>query len=204
MNKVFGELVQDGVGIVADKIKFYRLNNYIALLENTKKKMRQKGISMDGETQTVPLKIAIPLIEHATLEDDISLQNYWAQMLSNAMDLDFDTNIERRHISMLSDMEPLDLRILNTVCSQYQDEPYRKVLEDILFDKSEIVNTLKMTEHQVEVSLLNLMRLGCIKPGNLKTTSFSVQGEINTIYKGTERFHLSLLGLELFRAAVTC
>lgn len=203
LNRVFGELVEDGVGIVADRIKFYRLKNYIALCENTLEKMHQKGLFEGGSTQTVPLKISIPLIEHATLEDDINLQDYWAQMLANAMDPNFETNVERRHVSLLSDMEPLDLRILNAVCSQYHSDSERKALEDVLFDKSEIVDAFKVTERQIEVSLLNLMRLGCIKPGNLKTTSFSVEGEINTIYKGTDQFHLSLLGLELFQAAMT-
>ena len=165
--------------------------------------MRKKGISTDSMTKIVPLKIAMPLIEHATMEDNVSLQDYWAQLLANAMDPDFESNVERRHVSLLSEMEPLDLRILNTICLQYQSESKQGALEDILFDKSEITNKLDVQAQQIEVALLNLMRLGCIKPGNIRSTSVFVQGEANTVYTGTERFHLSLLGLGLFQAAMT-
>ena len=203
LNRVFGGLVEDSVGIVADKIRFYRLNNYISLCERATAKMREKGISTDTVTKTVPPKIAMPLIEHATMEDDVSLQDYWAQLLANAMDPNFESNVERRHVSLLSEMEPLDLRILDTICLQYQSESKHGALEEILFDKSEIRGQLDVQDPQIEVALLNLMRLGCIKPGNIRSTSFFVQGEANTVYTGTERFHLSLLGLGLFEAAMT-
>ena len=203
LNRVFGGLVEDSVGIVADKIRFYRLNNYISLCERAKAKMREKGISTDTVTKTVPPKIAMPLIEHATMEDDVNLQDYWAQLLANVMDPNFESNVEPRHVSLLSEMEPLDLRILDTICLQYQSESKHGALEEILFDKSEIRGQLDVQDAQIEVALLNLMRLGCIKPGNIRSTSFFVQGEANTVYTGTERCHLSLLGLGLFEAAMT-
>ena len=121
------------------------------------------------------------------MEDDVSLQDYWAQLLANAMDPSFESNVERRHVSLLSEMEPLDLRILNMICLQYQNKSKHGALEDILFDKSEIKDYLDVQNQQIEVALLNLMRLGCIKPGNIKTTGFSVGGETNTVYTGTER-----------------
>ena len=203
LNRAFGGLVEDSVGIVADRIKFYRLNNYISLCDKTAEKMREKGISEDTTTKIVPIKIAMPLIEHATMEDNVSLQDYWAHLLANAMDPNFESNVERRHVSLLSEMEPLDLRILNTICLQYQSELKQGTLEDILFEKSKIKDKLNVQDQLIEVALLNLMRLGCIKLGNIRSTSFFVQGEANTIYMGTERFHLSLLGLGLFQAAMT-
>lgn len=203
LNRVFGGLVEDSVGIVADKVKFYRLNNYILLCDKATAKMREKGMSADAETKTVPPKIAMPLIENAAMEDDVSLQDYWAQLLANAMDPNFESDVERRHVSLLSEMEPLDLRILNTICLQYQSELKHAALDEILFHKSEIKDKLGVQDQQIEVALLNLMRLGCIKPGNIRSTSFFVGNEANTVYTGTERFHLSLLGLGLFQAAMT-
>ena len=203
LNRVFGGLVEDSVGIVADRIKFYRLNNYISLCDKAAEKMGEKGITTDATTKIVPPKVAMSLIEYATMEDNVSLQDYWAQLLANAMDPNFESNVERRHVSLLSEMEPLDLRILNTICLQYQSESRQGALEDILFDKLEIMNKLDVQAQQMEVALLNLMRLGCVKPGNIRSTSVFVHGEASTVYTGTERFHLSLLGLGLFQAAMT-
>ena len=57
LNRVFGGLVEDSVGIVADRIKFYRLNNYISLCDKAEEKMREKGISANTMTKMVPPKM---------------------------------------------------------------------------------------------------------------------------------------------------
>ena len=44
LNKIFGELVQDSVGIVADKIKFYRLNNYLITTQAKRNLSSRSGI----------------------------------------------------------------------------------------------------------------------------------------------------------------
>ena len=210
LNKIFGDLIEDSVGIVADKIKYYRLNNYMILAQNTTDRMRQKGYSEDDITKVVPLKIAIPLIENATLEDDEELQKLWAQMLANAMDLNFNIDIKLRHISLMREMEPIDLRILDTIYSQLTMQYENKPLEGVLFEKSRIVHDFHMPENQIEISLLNLMRLGCIKSYNLETplsfnleTPLSFKGKANTINLGTDCFTISQIGLELCQAAMT-
>ena len=202
LNKVFGDLVENSVGIVADKIKFYRINNFINLSKNTTHMMRQKGFSEDDITKVVPLKVAVPLIENATLEDDAELQKLWAQMLANAMDPKFSIDIKLRHISLLREMEPLDLRILNT-CYLTIPGPYKNnPLEKVLFEKLFFIQNFSISENRIEVSLLNLMRLGCLKSGNIETP-LSFGNEPNTINMGTRKFSISQLGVELCKAAMT-
>ena len=93
LNRVFGNIVEDSIGVVADRIKFYRIQNYLALSENTARIMRDRGYSDADITRVVTPKVAIPLIESATLKDDKELQALWAQLLANAMDSKFNLDV---------------------------------------------------------------------------------------------------------------
>ena len=203
LNRIFGGAVEDSIGIVADRIKYLRLQNYIALSENTAKRLRDRGYSEDDITRIVPLKVAIPLIESATLEEDCELQTLWAQLLANAMDPGFDIDVKLRHVSLLREMEPLDVRILNACHSQKLANHDKSPLDKILFRRNEIAKSFEMLENSIEASLLNLIRLSCIDPGFIPTSmSTNVDGRrvSYSIYVGTELFTLTLLGVELFMA----
>ena len=56
-----------------------------------------------------------------------------------------------------------------------------------------------MTADTIDLSLLNLMRLGCVTPGII-SGGVSIGGHKLSSYKGTELVHLSPLGLSLFLA----
>ena len=181
------------------RFKFYRIQNFVALSENTARIMRDKGYSESDITKVLPPKVAIPLIESATLEDDIELQTLWAQLLSNAMDPTFNLDIRLRHVSLLREMEPLDVRILNSCHSQKLASP-----DTVMFDRKWIARDFGASEDLIEVSLLNLIRLSCIDPGFLPTsvsTKVGGRSRSHSIYVGTESFTLTLLGAELCVAA---
>lgn len=204
LNRVFGDMVEDGIGVVADRIRFFRIQNYLALSENTARIMRNRGYSESDITKIVTPKVAIPLIESATLEDDSELQALWAQLLANAMDPKFNLDIRFRHVSLLREMEPLDVRILNSSHSEklanFDTVPFDKVL----FERKVIAQNIGVAENVIEISLLNLIRLNCIDPGFLPTsvsTNVGGRSRSHSIYVGTESFTLTVLGAELCAAA---
>ena len=112
-DRVFGDLVTDSVGVIADKIKHYRFRNYVKLSEETMKILRSRGCSEDGATKPVPPKIAIPLIENATIEDDDELRKLWASLLANPADPKFEVDVKLRLRLAASRDGTLDVRILN-------------------------------------------------------------------------------------------
>ena len=206
LNQVFGEMIKNRVGIVADRIKYCRLHNYLKLSENTTRIMRDKGYSEGDITRVVPLKIAIPLIENATLEENDELQQLWAVLLANAMDLNFNVDIKLRHVSLLREMEPLDLRILHNCYLKQQSEHSKSLTKGTLFERSKIAQEFEISEDLIEASLLNLIRLSCIDPGFLPTsitTRLEGRQRTHSIYVGTEYFTLTLLGVELCMAAAS-
>ena len=197
LGKVFGELIEDGVGVVADRVKYYRIERTLLLRDKVEKKLKDKGIST---TIPVPPRIGVKLIEEATVSDTDELHTKWANLLTNAMDPNFKGKVKRSYVSILSDIEPIDAHILDVVIGEYRSIPEAN-RENTLFDRSKLVQNLGIKPDDCEVSLRNLMRLGLIKPG-VVTGGISMGGHPVSSYKDTEMFAPTLLGIE-FHAAVS-
>lgn len=192
-NRVFGDLVEDGVGIVADRVRFMRQNQAIKLAQKTEEFLRKSGVE---ETAAVQPKVGVPLIEYASLEDNEELHTIWAKLLANAMDPNTAHQVNRIHISLLKELEPLDARILFDIAQEKQSKFPKVEMGDVHFEKAKIVAGLGIEDKVAELSLLNLMRLGCITPGIVKP-GVKFGGHSATSYKGTEFVHLSELGRSL-------
>ncbi len=67
---------------LADGVRVFRLKRQVKLLEKTKKICEKNGI----KPQSVNLKLLLPLLESASLEDDEFMQDKWAVLLSNLAD----------------------------------------------------------------------------------------------------------------------
>ena len=166
--RVFGDTIADGAGIIGDRLKYHRFNNAIALHQNAVKNLEKKGVDPTNYN-TIAAKIGIPLIENATLEDNDELSTLWANLLTNALDPNFSGDISIMHVSLLKEMMPVDVKILHIIYNEKQHSFLKSKLDDVRFSRARIAESLKTDIDKIEISLLNLMRLGCIKGGNMKT-----------------------------------
>lgn len=195
INRVLG--IEDLAGVFyRDKLRYHRAEKLLLLQEKQNTNLERKGII---NLNPVPPKIAIPLIEAAAVEDNDDLHTKWANMLANARDPEYFGKIKRCYISMLSDMEPLDVLILDVIFKEYNKT------EDIslFYVKEKISQLLSQPIELCKISLRNLLRLGCIEQGvvNLKTgDSLNTSGHDLSSYKGTDLFKLTLLGVDFCRA----
>ncbi|BBE51820.1 hypothetical protein OYT1_ch2304 [Ferriphaselus amnicola] len=69
--------IEQGFGIVEDKLKYMRWENQVKLMHRAAKLSEQIGLTRPN--RAIPLKLAVPLFEAASLEDDERLQDLWAQ-----------------------------------------------------------------------------------------------------------------------------
>ncbi len=196
LNLVFGDLIEDGVGLLSDRLRYYRAEKLVLLHEKTKKKLEDAGV--DSTNHVLP-KIAIPLIESAAIEDNDNIHTKWANMLANAMNPEYKKEIKRSYISILSDLESIDVLILDTIIKQY-----RRLNDNdkttVLFDKSIIAKNLKVDLVKCEISLRNLIRLGCIKPGVTTSKNITFGNHGVSSYKDTELVGITALGEEFYKA----
>jgi hypothetical protein len=202
VGRVFGGMLENGLGMVGDAIKFKRIELYERHVQKTKDNLKERGIDWErDELKTVKPKVAIPVFENASLEDDDDLHTLWSNLLANAMDPNYRSDIKSVHIAIVKDLDATDVKLLRDCYEQTKliSRPY----DDILFDKLKVASKLHLSEENIEISLLNLMRLGCIKPGNVITKGLSFGGGMhNTVYKGTDQFNMSKLGASLCKAAI--
>jgi Abortive infection alpha len=191
----FGGMVSNGIGLIADKLAFYRLQKAVELQHKVETKLAAKGIR---NRKFVPVSFGLPILEKASVEEDESLHDKWANLLSNAMDPSYQGAITRNFVSILADMEPIDGRLLDVIVQTYDGTPDKN---NLLFDLSKVQQALSISAIDCENAVRNLFRLGVLKPGVVVTSGINLGGYAPTVYRDTELFGLTQLGLA-FHAAV--
>lgn len=67
-------------GIIGDKMKLYRLKNWISTAQKAVNLLREAGVA----PKAVPPKLLLPIIESCSVEEDRTLQEMWAGLLATA------------------------------------------------------------------------------------------------------------------------
>ena len=74
VDKVFGRSVSNAIGLVGDKLAYYRLEKAIMLAEKLEANLKKKGV----KRRYVPVAFGLPIIEKASVEEDETLSEKWA------------------------------------------------------------------------------------------------------------------------------
>jgi hypothetical protein len=197
----FGEFVaklikgplEQGIGVVEDKLKYMRWERQIRLMKRADDFMNEIGL--EAPTRALPLKFAIPLLQAASLEEDNNLQDLWARLLVNAVDAKSGIDLKREYIDILERLSPLEVQILDKIYSlPYEETRHRGLLTKDLPDRVDLVPYDPKLEHElpnseVQLALANIARLGCIS--------------VSTSWEGGELFsvvHPTLLGKTFVKA----
>jgi Abortive infection alpha len=160
--------LEEASGIWTDKLKYLRWEQQLALMSKANEKLRQLGMS--SPTRTVPLSLAIPILQEGSMQGDSELQERWANLLVNAANADNDIEIKTSYISILKDLSSADVRNLAAIYSlPFEKAQTTGVWPGKLPEKAEFYAQeyaqLGLPQHIHEaliLSLANLTRLGCI------------------------------------------
>jgi hypothetical protein len=189
---VFGSAISNVWGLMSDKLAYYRLEKAVELHHNVEEKLRKRGV----KKRYVPVAFGLPILEKATIEDDKTLQERWANLLANAQDATYDKPLRRNYTSILGDMEALDVLILNKVVGEHLAS---KGQPKALYGKAKLAEATKVPINECENSIRNLIRLGLFKPG-VVTGSIKMGGHNLTAYKDTESFDVTPMGVDFYYA----
>ncbi len=165
VGRVFGPLVENAVGILSDRLAYYRLERFFDLVNKTKDLLERHGVTAP---RSVPVPVALPLIEAATIEEDERLHDRWAALLATAMN-PARPPVKRSYVGILRELEPTDAALLD-------------LLYDMAFEAADPVGTtttgggffgevknyakrLDVPEEEAELTLFNLSRLECVMLG---------------------------------------
>jgi hypothetical protein len=157
------------VGMLEDHLKVVRFERLVRLWARVRNILTEKG--MDGPTRRIALNIGIPLLENATLEEDDDLQEVWARLLVNGGDANSGIELRRAFVSVLAEMSARDVRNLaqielavklNAESASTGVWTYELPERAIPFVNGDRDRHEREPSPEVEISLSNLDRLGCI------------------------------------------
>jgi hypothetical protein len=204
--QVFKEPVEEIAGMITDKLRFIRWNRLADMADEVNDILTQKGVH---ETRAVPPKIALPIMEEASIEDDRNLQHLWNNLLVNAMNPFFNDEIRYGFIEMIKNITGIEIILINTLYNSVTAGEILKplsLLYNYRFNKSEIVNDLSINDDQYSLAANNLMRMQLIAPAILKggiTFSYGAEAtEPSTVYKGIDAITLTPLGIKFVEACI--
>lgn len=196
--KVIGEPLESAIGMLSDRLRFMRWERQLRMVDRCEEIIRKRKI--EGKTRPVPPKLALPILENASLEENDQLQDLWANLLSSALDPNFKGTLRNAYIDIIKQLEIIDAHLLSYLYQRYTNSiKTKEIIEDesptsIGWDRDEIIKALKISNLVYENSVDNLMRVRCVKPLVLRCTSVKVGPEPVTIDKGYDCICLTSLG----------
>ncbi len=110
LKKILGPGFEQLGGAFGDWASVYRYQNASKLAAKVEALHAKRGLQ--GKTIPIAPRLAIPLLQQATLEDDDMLLEMWASLMANATDPNRHVEARRSFITLLSSLEPTDARVL--------------------------------------------------------------------------------------------
>ena len=158
LNDVAGEGLKELGGAFADWARYVREKNLLSIHDKLEAIYKRRNI--EGKTNPISSRYAIPIIQNASQEDNDLLQNLWAGLMANSTDPNKSIDPKKIYIDILSSLEPLDAKILKFFSSQgwkMIPGPHSDG-----FNLKKLTSNLNEPEKEIQLSLQNLARLGCI------------------------------------------
>lgn len=156
---------EHGFGIIEDKLKYIRWERQLRLMKKSEE--FAKSLGFEEPSRLIPLKIFIPLIQSATLEEDDYLQDLWGKLLINFSNENSKVDISRSYVDILERISPLEAKILEKIYSiNFEEMQHQGVLTKDLPYKANLTskNIEESNPEDIDVILAisNLSRLGCL------------------------------------------
>jgi hypothetical protein len=166
---IHGSLEQ-GIGIFEDKLKYMRWERQVRLMQRANELIKSFGSS--APSRPIPIKLAVPLLQAASMEDDDYLQDMWAKLLINSADANSDTELKRMYIDILERLTPFEAQILEKIYQLPFDQiQHNGVRTDGLpstveagHDRNPNRKDWQEPSENVRIALISLAHLGCITP----------------------------------------
>ena len=136
------------------------------------------------------------------------MQDLWANLLSSALDPNFEGTLRSAFIDIIKQLEIVDAHILSYLYHSYlnsiktQEIGEEESPSSIGWERDEITVPLKISNSVYENSVDNLMRVRCVKPLVLKLTGITAGDEPMTIDKGYDVVCLTSLGKSFVEACM--
>lgn len=162
VSQYIGGPLEQAMGLVQDKLAYMQWERQARYIRKSNELIRELGLM--GRIRPVQMKLAIPILQAASLEEDDELQDIWVRLLANAANPDFEYEITPAFINILNNFGPLEAKILEKVNSSESSEFFGVPiagLPDFIHD--EYAGFHDGPSEDAKVAIWNLIRLGCLE-----------------------------------------
>lgn len=144
--------------IIGDYLRQLRMKNLERLSHKFKKRQSDKHLT-DDDLRTVPPKLGLPLLNAASLEDDDVMQELWANLLLNAADSKFTSEIRVAFIDIIKTLTPIDAQMLRQIYNSVAPEDLvSNTSVEVHINCKKAMNDLHIDALTCDASLDNLER----------------------------------------------
>ena len=168
--RVISGPLEQGIGIFEDKLRYLRWERLVRLMQRESEVLKELGLQ--APTRPVPLKIIIPLLQAASVEEDETLQDRWVNLLVNAANASCGIEIRRAYIVILEQISPLEAKILDVIYSvPFEQTQHEGIVTSSLPDSARVMREEDKKSPQpdpsaeVMLALSNLERVDCLRLG---------------------------------------
>ncbi len=173
LGQLLGPSVDEAGQLIADKIRFHRFRNQVKILLRSEEILDQAGL----KARSISLQTLVPLIEKASLEEDPSLQEIWARLLSKAATSDTRSGLHRLCVHIVASISPAEALVLQKVFEIYTERrpelmdkmrewnPKRPEIyaSSIFFRPDDLFRQLGVPKYDNDLLLDNLLRLNMLR-----------------------------------------
>jgi hypothetical protein len=183
-------------------------------------KLQEENARRQSEgRRPIPPNLLMPALQQIAMEDDDDMLTMWARLFANFQDPAQRVTPNKLYVHILSEMQPLDARLLHHIVFRIPDQQRivfgpDEIAVGIMFSSAEdLAKDIGVDEAGLLLSIHNLNRLGCLMvrpwdPTEVRWTNTrepplpGIQQipQVPTIITGDGTFYLNSLGVDLVEA----
>ena len=153
VDKLITPAIEEAGLLFSDRIRFIRFKQQVKILSLAKHYAEQKNINV----KSIPVKILVPLLENASLEENEEMQDKWAKMITNMADSE--TNLQNQIFPYL--LSQISLSEYNGLNEFLRKENSIGKLYEMLKNLEEKQNTAQSHEYkEISAQIENLEKTG--------------------------------------------
>lgn len=166
-----GNVGQSTVMIGGEWIKLWQMTNAVSVGQKAVKILNKRGITSKEQLRDITTKFGILYVEGASVEDEPELQELWAKLLANALDPHFEGDIRVSFMSIIKDLTPLDIKILDAMHNEFFKYKKGTNIFEIYFSSKILSRMLSISDFIARASIDNLKRCQLVENTQLRTVN---------------------------------
>lgn len=194
LGKFFGKYLDQPLteisAIATEKLAFRRWKNAMSMADEAARILEARGLQ--GPTKEIPLNVAVPLLEAASLEEREDLRSIFAKLLANGADADSGVDLQRMYVSIAQELTSRDARNLKAIYDCRVPSAFHEIPVWNLPNPPRLEDPKhEAPSPEVQLSLENLIRLQLIS----NAMAYGGSSPVHAVYQST-------LGRKFYEACI--